>query len=249
MSFKDFVEKLRSEGRLIERNADSYTCPYCKDDGFITYRNEDGYDVSMECECSKRKRLERKLRKSGITLGEFESKTLDSFKADNPEAAEMKSMAVKYLGDPKALGIGYFGKSGTGKTHICIAICQEFMRNRGVDCRYFSYRADMQKLLRSYYEDSYWQQVDELCAVPVLYIDDLLKFAKSARGEVLESELRIAYDIINTRYINKRRTIFSSEYTVNEILDIDEALGSRIYSMVKPYGMKCEGKNRRIVEC
>lgn len=80
----------------------------------------------------------------------------------------------------------------------------------------------------------------------LLYMDDLLKFARDTHGNILSQELQIIYDIINTRYINKAITVFSSEYTVSEICEIDSALGSRIYEMVNPYGMKCEGKNRRI---
>ena len=72
------------------------------------------------------------------------------------------------------------------------------------------------------------------------------KAARNKQGDIDATELRITYDIINGRYINNLRTIFSSEYTVSEIMKIDEAIGGRIYEMVMPYGVKCEGYNRRI---
>ena len=231
--------------RKFEQPKTEYKCEKCKDSGFIFFVDEKGNNMARECECRQRRITEARLRQSGISLEEFERKSLNTFRDDTPEAKRMKEMAIKYLGDENALGIGYFGKSGTGKTHICIAICQELI-NRGLKSRYFSYRADMQKLLKSYYQAEYWEQIQEYTDVDVLYIDDLLKFAKSTRGDILESELRVVYDVVNTRYINHKRTIFSSEYSVGEIIGIDEALGSRIYSMVNPYGMKCEGENRRI---
>ncbi len=81
-----------------------------------------------------------------------------------------------------------------------------------------------------------------------LLIDDLFKFSVSKDGSIQQQDLQIMFDIINNRYLNRRITIFSSEYTVAEIKDVDAALGSRIFSMIHPYGMKCEGANRRFAE-
>ena len=65
--------------------------------------------------------------------------------------------------------------------------------------------------------------------------------------DVDREELRIIFDIINSRYLNHLTTIFSSEYSVNDITIIDEALGSRIYEMINPYGLFVQGSNQRLV--
>ena len=83
-----------------------------------------------------------------------------------------------------------------------------------------------------------------------LFIDDLFKLAgKVQNGHLVDvdrEELRIIFDIINARYLNHLTTIFSSEYSVNDITVVDEALGSRIFEMVSPYGLLISGKNQRL---
>lgn len=223
------------------------TCKHCGGSGYIWHVDENGYESVEECACQIPPRIDRFLKNSGVDPDEYKTKNLSTFLTDEKEAAAMKAMAEKYLNDENALGIGYFGKSGTGKTHICIAICQELTRRKMVPHLYFSYRREIQNLKSVYYDqEEYNGLVGRWSSCAVLYIDDLLKLSVDQKGKPLIQELQILFDIINNRYLNKKRTIFSGEYTLREIISIDEALGSRIYDMIKPYGMTCEGKNRRI---
>ena len=221
----------------------------CKVCGGSGYRLEviDGYETFLECACIQPQRIRRYLYNSGIRYGEYEKKSLNTFREDTEEARRMKAIAKQFLADGKATGMGFFGKPGTGKTHICIAACQEYTRKQCLPHHYFSYRREIQRLKAVYYEaEPYGRLMERWQTCQMLYMDDLLKFAQDARGGFLGQELQILYDIINARYINRVKTIFSSEYTVSELCEIDSALGSRIYEMISPYGMKCEGKNRRI---
>lgn len=220
-------------------------CPTCNGDGFV-WVIEDGHDRVKECKCRKALLVERYLKNSGIDHTEYKEKSLETFCTDNDEAKAMKELAEKFLADESAKGIGYFGKSGTGKTHICIAICQELTRQKGWAHYYFSYRREIQRLKAVMYDDAeYGKMIAKWTTCRVLYIDDFLKFATDQRGIIQKQDLQIMYDIINTRLLNKAVTLFSSEYTVGEVTRIDEALGSRIFDMTT-YGMKCEGKNRRM---
>lgn len=224
-------------------------CKKCNDLGYIITTDALGYDKAEECSCHKARRIEATLRSSGVVYEEYAAKTLNSFLVDTSCACLMKSMATKFLDDTQAIGIGYFGESGTGKTHICIAIAQELTRRRCLSHRYFSYRTEIQKLKAAYYKDeAYSDLMGRWIDAEVLLIDDLFKFSVSKDGSIQQQDLQIMFDIINNRYLNRRITIFSSEYTVAEIKDVDAALGSRIFSMIHPYGMKCEGANRRFAE-
>ena len=64
--------------------------------------------------------------------------------------------------------------------------------------------------------------------------------------DVEREDLQVIFDIINARYLNHLTTIFSSEYKVLDIIAVDEALGSRIYEMVSPYGIFVQGENQRM---
>lgn len=223
-------------------------CKICGGSGYIL-EVIDGYETFRECECIQSHRIERYLLHSGVRYREYAEKSLENFREDTEEARRMKLLARQFLADQKAAGFGLFGKPGTGKTHLCIAICQEMTRKRFLPHYYFSYRKEIQQLKAAYYHtETYTNLMEKWQDCKVLYIDDLLKFAKDARGNINSQELQIIYDIVNTRYINRETTIFSSEYTVSELCEIDAALGSRIYEMVNPYGMKCEGKNRRVFD-
>lgn len=226
----------------------TYKCQKCKDEGF-TFSMVDGYEQARECECQIPIRVERYLRGSGVDYEEYSAKMLSNFKADTKMAKEMKDYAIRFLADPHAKGIGYFGKSGIGKTHICIAICQELTRKKLIPHQYFSYRREIQRLKAElYHEEEYAALMNRWMNCRVLYIDDLFKFSTGRDGQIQTQDLQIMFDLINSRYLNKSMTIFSSEYSVNDIKRIDEALGSRIFSMIHPYGLKCEGENRRFTD-
>lgn len=220
-------------------------CPVCKGEEYI-WKTVDGYDCVEECACMVKKKIERYLKNSGVDYSEYLTKSLEHFRADTEESKAMKEIAEKFLVDEKATGVGYFGKSGTGKTHICIGICQEMTRTRAIPHRYFAYRREIQRLKTVYYDRAAFDQaMYDWTNCKVLYIDDFFKFATDKAGSVQMQDLQIMFDIVNSRYLNKSVTIFSSEYALNDIKKIDTALASRIYEMIGPYRMKCEGDNRR----
>ena len=164
-------------------------CDKCKD-GYIFYE-VNGYLVAKMCECQKEKFVEGILKSSGVSYDEYKTKTLDTFSTDTPNTKEMKDQALKFLADKNATGIGYFGKTGTGKTHICIAICQELTKNRMLLHRYFSYRTDIQKIKACYYDlDMFNHLVGRYLSCDVLFIDDLFKFATTKDGTIQTQDLQ-----------------------------------------------------------
>jgi len=222
-----------------------YKCEKCHDEGG-TLQTINGYLTWVECSCNVQRKINALLKVSGINPEEYELKSLETFLPDNEMAKAMKKNALDFL-NSSAVGIGYFGKSGIGKTHICIAICQEFTKRHLLTHKYFSYRTEIQKLKSCFYDrEEYDKLMQKWIYCKVLYLDDLFKFSVDKNGGLKNQDLEIMFDIINTRYINRSITIFSSEYSLKDIMLIDEALGSRIYSMVKNFGMKCEGENRRL---
>lgn len=72
----------------------------------------------------------------------------------------------------------------------------------------------------------------------VLLIDDLFK------GSITKSDINIMFEIVNFRYFNYLPVIVSCEREVEELLDIDEAVGSRLIEMSK--GSVVEFKGRKL---
>ncbi|MGL5439837.1 MAG: DNA replication protein, partial [Filifactoraceae bacterium] len=84
--------------------------------------------------------------------------------------------------------------------------------------------------------DEYVKLMNRYKKAKVLLIDDLFK------GSVTKSDVNIVFEIVNFRYFNNLPMIVSSEKCVEELLDIDEAIGSRLIEMSKDYLVVMKGK-------
>ncbi len=241
---------------------DSITCTKCHNTGFIETVDAEGYPEMVRCpECYERRMLFRRLKNSGVSAADYARYTLQAFDASRSTvAATMKQMAERYIQQYKndGHGFGLFGASGLGKTHLCIAVCQELTARYRVPHYYFSYRTEMPELIKSMkgFGVDYDEKSKKWKTCPNLYIDDLFKFAgkiktdeKTHKGKLISLEsddAQVMFDIINTRNLNHLTTLFSSEYSVKDIIAVDPALGSRIFQMVSPFALGVDGKNQRI---
>ena len=83
----------------------------------------------------------------------------------------------------------------------------------------------------------------QTCALPILYIDDFLK------GRFTDTDITLAFDLINYRYNNKLTTIITSELTFSQLMGIDAAIAGRIKERSKGFFMeisKGDDKNFRL---
>lgn len=192
-----------------------------------------------ECVCMKKRRFLRSLRKAGLE-DMARRYTLDSFVADTDHGRRVKEAAERFI----LSDTGWFfiaGQSGSGKTHVCTAICS-YLVEQGRDLYFMPWRdesAELKALITDM--DRYKHRMDKLKAVPILYIDDFLK------GKVSEADVNLAFEILNARYNDTRlRTVLSSERSINEILGIDEAIGGRIFERAKGFVILAPDENWRL---
>ena len=242
METADRIRKLMN-GVTFEDGAPR-SCQKCDGSGYIKSWKDGIGHIEICPVCAARHAQEARLKNSGISPLDYKRFTLESFAADTQEARRMKAAAEYYLANAKKTqSIGYFGKPGTGKTHICIALCQASNRPH----YYWQYRAEIQKIKNAAYRMP--QEYDELLSgaatAGILYIDDLFKGAVTGGGLSSQDE-QIMFDIINRRYMNELPTIFSSELSLSKIIALDEGIGSRIAEMVGMYAIACTGANRRM---
>ena len=215
-----------------------YDCPKCLNKGWIGTILENGSILTTDCECMVKRRSLQQIEKSGLSEL-LKIYTFDTYEADCPATESIKAEAQQYVDDAK----GWFfigGKPGSGKTHICTAICAVLLE-QGRETRYVLWRETAPQLKAYVNEREYYEQImHELKTVEVLYIDDFLK------GSITDADINIAFELLNSRYNNPDKlTIISSEKSVGEILDIDEALGSRIYER-SPHRLRTPDANRRL---
>jgi DNA replication protein DnaC len=213
-------------------------CEQCNDKGYLLRVDEDGVIWSRECPCMKKRRTQRSIRKSGVSdmLSRY---TFDRYIADTPERVKIKALAKKFSEEDKGWLI-ISGRSGSGKSHICGAICGELIE-RGNELRYFAWREDSVKLKSIVNTPEYQERIKCLTRVQVLYIDDFFK------GTVTDADINLAFQILNGRYIDSRkRTIISTELSMENIFSIDEALGGRILERSAEFRIKSPDENYRL---
>lgn len=192
-----------------------------------------GDTLMQECDCMTKRRSLKRIEESGMA-GLLQKCTIDSFETEAEWQKDIKGAADRFLkcSDGRWFYIG--GQVGCGKTHICTAIVGEMM-NAGMSARYMLWRDDVVRLKACVNDESYGDEMERLKRANVLYIDD---FFKTRSGDKpTQGDLNIAFELLNHRYSNQIPTIISSERTINEILEIDEAVGSRIYERARGFCM------------
>lgn len=208
-------------------------CDICGNKGFIIEN-----DVLRNCVCMKKRNAMRRLENSGLLKG-IERCTFDSFDAKEPWQQQMKAKAVKYAEEGAKAGYWLYlgGQAGSGKTHLATAVVGKLAEN--ADIRYCIWNIEVQHL-KSVLNDAekYDKQISELQTVDVLFIDDLFKPGRDRNGDTQAAtgaDIRVAFDILNYRYINDLPTIISSEWYIRELDSMDEATASRIYEKCGEY--------------
>lgn len=215
--------------------------PYCKDCHTLRVTKEVvpmlNKHMPVWCECMKekeRKDKERELQlrkmshlsrlKSASLLGERYSDI--SFDKTDLTASESFIKAYhrckKYCEiTEKALAEGYgiylFGDSGTGKTHLTACMCNELI-SQFQECLFTNF-FEISKLIKSTWNKNTDAAniIKKICEVDFLFIDDLgtEKLQRNGEDNWLQEQV---FDIINKRYNNRKPTIFSSNYSLNELI-------------------------------
>lgn len=214
------------------------TCPLCGGKGYIV--TDRATLTTKECDCAIRARVKKRMEKSGLG-SVMASCTLDSYKTPEMWQYKLKDLATNYVIHSTYEWFFISGTPGSGKTHICSAIIGKLIEY-AKDVQYMKWREVIPQLKRVILEsDKFNAVMKPLKECDILYIDDFFK------GTVTEADINLAYELINYRYCSHRRTIISGERTIKEIIDIDEALGSRIYERSKKYMFQTpDGANWRL---
>lgn len=219
---------------------DGYNCPICLNRGYSWgFEDKPPYkDTVIPCKCEGVRASIRRMKRSGLEPV-LKRCTFDKFEITEEWQAHIKEKAMEFpLICDKLENKWFFlgGAVGCGKTHLCTAASREFLL-KGKEVRYMLWVKHSQEMKAIVNEPEYAERLAQLQNVEVLYIDDFFKPMRDDRGNVLpptKADIRLAYEIIDYRYQHRDLiTIISSERHVNELEEIDSAVGSRIYEMTK----------------
>ena len=212
-------------------NLTGHDCPKCLNRGTIALPREDGSIYTEECGCMKLRRCIWEMEKSGLK-NIIRENTFEAYTATEPWQKAIKAGAVAFADKPEGWLL-FCGQSGSGKTHLCTAVCRQRLL-MGDEVRYMPWRDKVAELkAMSLDNDRRTEIISGYKAAQILYVDDLYKVGTAADGSSnpTGADVGLAFEIINYRCINHLTTIISTEKTPQELVQIDEATGSRIIEM------------------
>lgn len=223
----------------------SCTCDSCQN-GTIT-RRENGMIFSRQCRCMTIAFSRHLLEMCGLDKL-AERCTFASYIPRENWQQGVKKKAQEYAANWRRSSFFISGPTGCGKTHICTAICNKAVQE-GASLRYLRWVEDGTRL-KGIVTDAaaYKKEMDALAECDLLYIDDMFKTDCSS------ADLRLAYELINSRYIAGKPVVISSERSLSYIGGLKgrdgEAVAGRIFEMCEK-GRFClavsgEGKNQRL---
>lgn len=212
----------------------NYKCEKCQDRGYTFVKQEGASDAVKFCECREIELAKERLEKSGIA-DRVKTNTFKSYKVNNQVRENARNTCIKYITDfNKEKCLLLQGQVGGGKTHLAIATCNKLLEKYSV--KYMSYTKDINELKFNMTDTEFYnKKINEYRNTMVLFIDDLFKGFEKGDYTRARAELRIMYDIINYRYDNKKAMIITTELTTDKLLELDEALASRIIEMTNNF--------------
>ena len=220
-----------TEGHLAE--IDGYNCTLCRNKGDIQYV-KGRYIYRKPCSCMETRKAIANMNKSGLQ-NVIRDYAFERFEENEDWQKSLKEKAIRYTKDEINTWFFVGGNPGSGKTHICTAICREFLL-KGQKVKYMLWKEESTLLKAVINSEVYGKKMERLKNVDILYIDDFLKPVKDKQGEILpptSADSNLAFEILDYRKNKQLRTIISSERHIGELIEIDEATGSRIVEMTR----------------
>ena len=223
---------------------EGFDCERCKNKGSIAVKDKNGRMAIEPCACRKIRTAKRLIRESGIK-NEY---LFADFKVEECYQKKMLAKAKTFTDNPTGKWFYMSGQNGIGKTMLCTAIVNELL-GKYIPCKYMLWR-DVSLRLKALTNNAeeYLAVIKPLKEIEVLYIDDFFKTEQNK--EPTPADVNLAFELLNYRYNTKSLiTIISCERSLTEVVNIDEAVGSRIYERVGEFNIyvpKDRKKNYRL---
>nr|WP_253197619.1 ATP-binding protein [Clostridium algidicarnis] len=218
-----------------------YKCDLCKDTGYLIEQPQESQPVMKRCKCQDIEIASRQWKSAGINPL-TNKQTFSNFEAWNESSKSAKNTTIAYykryedIKSTRKNSIMLCGQVGSGKTHLSIALALNFIQ-KGIRVVYMPFRDVITSLKQNMLDEEFYKrQVSKFQTADILLLDDLFK------GKINETDINIMFEIINYRYLNYLPMIVSTEFTLDKMLNFDEAVGSRIYEMCKDYTIEIRGQ-------
>jgi DNA replication protein DnaC len=140
---------------------ESTKCILCNDTGWIFNKEKNSY---LQCNCSKSQIAVEQLAATGLGAIAIK-KSLKDFEPWNPQVKKMKDTATNYflsfhrIKDNNNNSLALLGDSGVGKTHLLVALINNFVSKQSVKVVYMSYIDAITELKQNVLNGEVYQRI------------------------------------------------------------------------------------------
>src|SRR5258706_12461434 len=185
------------------------SCPLCDDTGWRPV-DEQGIRRVVRCDCWHETSGLKRLADANIPK-RYQHCTIANFAAYNESLERAAVAAGRIAAAFPAVSRGLFleGQPGVGKTHLAVAVLKQVVQTTGARGLFYDTR-DLLRVIRSTYDPSIrtteLEVLRPVMRAELLVLDDL---GAEKTSEWVEETMNL---IVNTRYNERRLTIFTSNY-------------------------------------
>jgi len=235
----------------VRTAGDDAICPRCFGTGMEIHPGE----AARRCDCQISDNRERLFRNARIPP-RYQHCTLANYDAGTSESMWIAKREAQIVLDDFLIidgrGLLLVGAVGVGKTHLAVAILRELIERYQLPGLFYQFGALLRRIQDSYNPVS---QTSELAVLQPVFDADVLVLDELGASKPTDWVRDTMMQIINTRYNDKRLTIFTTNYTdkrsnekdTSELLEdrIGVPLRSRLYEMCRTVQIEGEDYRKR----
>lgn len=188
-----------------------------------------------EMEQAEKLTIKNYLERSGLMRGILANMTFENF--NSQIAGTAKEIAEEYadkFNRETTRGFMFYGKAGSGKTHLAVAIARRVIEKKQIQVRFVRVVDLLSEIRKTFDENESYRTENEsdliknYTAVPLLVVDDL------GSEKTTDWVRQILYQIIDERWIEQKPIIVTSNLKPKELeARFEERIASRIAALCR----------------
>lgn len=218
------AEESNSSQPQVTPIAEPVVCSFCFGSGMEVISGKG----ARRCRC-RTQDAQAKLLEAARISHRYEECSLGNYQPANNNGSQLQAFnyAYRLVSEYPSVdrGLLFMGTCGVGKTHLSVAILRDLIEKKGVSCLFYEFGSLLKDIQNSYNPVSQTSELKVLSPVieaEVLVLDEL--GASKPTNWVRDTMMQI----INTRYNDRRLTLFTTNYHDERGQPCEETLEDRI---------------------